>query len=124
MTAALKFISRFAIKKPPSLDTQNNQANEKAQIILATVQQIPFGQVSTYGQIARAAGLPGYARYVGSCLKNSPANTPWHRVINQQGKISFAAASEQYQQQKQRLESEGVAFHNDRINLKRYLWCP
>ncbi|MED6332399.1 MAG: MGMT family protein, partial [Pseudomonadota bacterium] len=33
------------------------------------VHKIPKGNVASYGQIAKLAGLPGYARYVGYTMK-------------------------------------------------------
>lgn len=88
------------------------------------VYQIPKGQVSSYGQVARLAGLPGYARYVGHVMKNLPAGTklPWHRVANSQGKLSFPIGSSEYQTQKRKLEAEGVVFVNGRFSLKKYGW--
>lgn len=120
MTAALKSTNGFAIKNP------TEQQIEKIQIILTTVGQVPSGKVATYGQIARAAGLPGHARYVGTCLKIHSPNLelPWHRVINQQGKISFRKGSEKYLRQKTLLEHEGVRINNERISLKQYQWQP
>ena len=37
--------------------------------IFAVIHQIPYGKVTTYGDIARFSGFPGYARHVGSYLK-------------------------------------------------------
>ena len=88
------------------------------------VYQIPKGKVSSYGQVANLAGLPGYARYVGHVMKNLPKGTklPWHRVANSQGKLSFEQGSTEYQTQKRRLEAEGVVFVNGRFSLKKYGW--
>ena len=88
------------------------------------VYQIPRGKVSSYGQVARLAGLPGYARYVGHVMKNLPEGTklPWHRVANSQGKLSFPQESREYQTQKKRLEAEGVLFVNGRFSLKKFGW--
>lgn len=92
------------------------------QIIWLTVSQIPVGKVMTYGQIAKACGYPGYARYVGTVLKKLPSDTdiPWHRVINAQGRISFPFDSEAYQKQLGRLMAEGVNVENGRIKLRHY----
>ena len=88
------------------------------------VHQIPKGKVSSYGQVARMAGLPGYARYVGHTMKNLPDGTklPWHRVANSQGKLSFPTGGSEYQKQKGRLEAEGVVFVNGRFSLKKFGW--
>jgi len=101
-----------------------NSALSNKEKIWQIVYQIPEGKVSSYGQVARLAGLPGYARYVGHVMKNLPAGTklPWHRVANSQGKLSFPQESREYQTQKKRLESEGVVFINGRFSLKKFGW--
>ncbi|MFK7793917.1 MAG: MGMT family protein [Gammaproteobacteria bacterium] len=92
------------------------------EIIWQIVAAIPKGKVCTYGQIARSAGYPSHARYVGSTLRNLPKNSrlPWHRVVNAQGKISFPPDSEAYNRQKSLLESEGVVFIDKKLSLKDY----
>ncbi len=54
------------------------------------VAQIPYGKVATYGQIALYLGHPRAARTVGWALHALPegTETPWHRVINSQGRVS------------------------------------
>ena len=94
---------------------------EKAkQEVWQIVNAIPSGNVATYGQIARLAGMPAKSRLVGTILRNLPPGSklPWHRVINSQGKISNPTP----QRQIERLESEGVVFLNGRISLKHYQW--
>ena len=92
--------------------------------IWQVVHQIPKGKVSSYGQVARLAGLPGYARYVGHVMKNLPNGTklPWHRVANSQGRLSFPQDSREYQTQKRRLEDEGIVFVNGRFSLQEFGW--
>lgn len=93
------------------------------------VRQIPYGKVATYGQIAQMlAAPPGIAfpeykafspRWVGDAMAACPNDVPWQRVINAQGKISDRPGA---QSQRQRLEEEGIAFVNDKIDLKIYQW--
>ena len=86
---------------------------------------IPFGNVATYGQLARLAGRPSSARWVGRTLKNLPKDSslPWHRVINAKGKISFPRMSRSYTRQKRRLESEGIEIDEyGALDLKRSQW--
>lgn len=92
--------------------------------IWLVVNQIPPGKVASYGQVAKLAQLPGYARYVGHVMKKLPADSklPWFRVANSQGKLSFPQDSAQYQRQKALLEAEGVVFINGRFSLKTYGW--
>ena len=95
--------------------------------IWQVVATIPTGRVSTYGDVARLAGLPGAARRVGKALRDLPPDTrvPWHRVINAQGRISIRSGSAGQYTQRDRLEAEGISFgsHN-RVDLKRYRWRP
>ncbi|MHC5112564.1 MAG: MGMT family protein, partial [Planctomycetota bacterium] len=84
------------------------------------------GRVTTYGDVAAMADLTRGARRVGRVLSQLPpaTNLPWHRVINASGRISLPTDSPGYQTQKERLESEGVAFINGRVSLGRYRWRP
>ncbi len=90
--------------------------------IWQVVHAIPAGRVATYGQVARLAGLPGYARYVGLVLKRLPSGSrlPWHRVVNARGRISFPFGSSQYCQQRALLEAEGVTFLKGRLPLQEF----
>lgn len=92
--------------------------------IWQVVHQIPAGKVASYGQVARLAELPGYARYVGYTMKMLPngSKLPWYRVVNSQGKISFPLDSAQYQTQKSHLENEGIVFINGRFSMRKYQW--
>lgn len=93
--------------------------------IFAVIHQIPKGKVSTYGEIAKMAGYPGYARHVGKALGNLPEGSklPWFRVINSQGKISQKGRD--LDRQKQKLEAEGVEVSEiGKIALRKYKWQP
>ncbi len=98
----------------------SNLKEEIWQIVAA----IPEGHVATYGQVARLAGYPSHARYVGTTLKNLPRGSrlPWHRVVNGKGQLSFALNSASWKKQKQLLEAEGVVFTGSGFSLKTYQW--
>lgn len=76
------------------------------------VRRIPAGMVVSYGDVARAIGLPGRARMVGWSLRRLPANTDvsWHRVVNRNGEISIVNPDHLPSEQRVRLEAEGNAF--------------
>lgn len=87
---------------------------------------IPSGQVSTYGEIARMAGLERRARQVGGIMSRLPQGTslPWHRVINASGRLSLPVGSHGHTEQRRRLQEEGVVFINGCASLRRYRWHP
>ena len=102
--------------KPRGRDS-NSEENPALQAIWDVIARIPRGSVSTYGDVARAAGLPGRARQTGYALKHAPdgMHLPWHRVVGAGGKISFPRGSSAHREQTRRLRGEGVAVNNGRI---------
>ena len=96
------------------------------QKIYAVVRQIPPGRVTTYGAVARLAGLPRQARLVGYALHALRAGSklPWHRVINAQGRLSLERSlTGAGTTQLIRLQREGViADASGRISLRRFGW--
>ena len=95
--------------------------------IWQVVTLIPPGKVSTYGDVARHAGLPGAARRVGRALRALPEDTriPWHRVINAQGKLVVPGGSTAQDRQRTRLEREGIRFRgNTVLDLRNCRWQP
>lgn len=92
------------------------------------VEGVPRGRVTTYGAVARAlSGGSGAARSVGWALHGLPADrvdrVPWWRVVNAQGRISTSCSIHSAEEQRARLEAEGVAFDaSGRIDLERFGW--
>ena len=78
---------------------------------------IPRGRASTYGAVARAAGLPGRARLTGFALRVAPEelNLPWHRVVGAGGRIVFPSGSRPHREQARRLRAEGVTVTAGRV---------
>lgn len=97
---------------------------DKETLIYTIIANIPAGFVASYGQVASLAGYPQNSRLVGRLLKQMPDDSviPWHRVVNSQGKISFPAGSDKYQEQRQKLLLEGVSFKNDKVNMRECRW--
>jgi methylated-DNA-protein-cysteine methyltransferase-like protein len=78
---------------------------------------IPRGQVFTYGDVARMAGLPGHARQVASALRHMPQelHLPWHRVLGAGGKIVFPRDSKSFREQARRLREDGVPVKDGKV---------
>jgi methylated-DNA-protein-cysteine methyltransferase related protein len=105
---------------PATSRGRSSAASERADALEAiwnVVCDIPRGCATTYGAVARAAGLPGRARLVGFALKVAPdeLNLPWHRVVGALGRIAFPRHSRQFREQTRRLRAEGVRIENGRV---------
>ncbi len=59
--------------------------------IVAAIRAVPAGMVATYGDVARAAGLPNGARQVARVLHtlSRSLDLPWHRVLRADGSIAL-----------------------------------
>ncbi len=92
------------------------------QVIYTLVQAVPFGQVTTYGQIARLAGCG--ARQVGYAMATVKVpDIPWHRVVNSRGAVSARSVGAPDPEQRRRLEEEGVLFDIfGRVDLAVFQW--
>ncbi len=57
--------------------------------VLKLIRTIPYGEVRSYGQVARAAGCPQGARAVGGVMRanRTPLIIPCHRVIASDGSL-------------------------------------
>jgi methylated-DNA-protein-cysteine methyltransferase-like protein len=80
---------------------------------------IPAGKVSTYGDVAAAAGYPRYHRAVARLLRTDPVDQlPWHRVVGAGGEIKLPGVAAQ--EQRLRLRLEGVQFKGKRVDMDRF----
>lgn len=86
--------------------------------------RVPAGRVTTYGDLARMAGYPGYARQVGKLLADLPEDSrlPWHRVVTASRMLS-RRGTEAAALQKQLLRAEDVRLSGDRVD-GAHLWAP
>ena len=91
--------------------------------IFFAISEIPYGKVSTYGEISQLVGANN-PRIVGYALSSLQSNTivPWHRVVNRFGMISRRERDSEINQ-RVLLESEGVEFSSsNQIDLSKYFW--
>jgi methylated-DNA-protein-cysteine methyltransferase-like protein len=93
-----------------------DQSSKRRIRIEAAIRRIPQGKVSTYGAVARAAGLPGAARLVAQELHRG-FGLPWQRVLGASGEIKLRGDSAI--EQRLRLEAEGVHFRGRRVDMKQ-----
>jgi methylated-DNA-protein-cysteine methyltransferase-like protein len=107
----------FPLRKERPRRRLGHEENPALQAIWDVIARIPVGTATTYGDVARAAGLPGRARQAGYALRNMPdgMHLPWHRVVGAGGKIAFPARSKSHREQVMLLRSEGVEVKNGRV---------
>lgn len=77
------------------------------------VASVPPGRVTTYGDIAAAAGL-STPRTVGWIMRTDSADLPWHRVIGASGRPSAHLATRQLAL----LAAEGVPVVDGRVRMR------
>jgi methylated-DNA-protein-cysteine methyltransferase-like protein len=90
--------------------------------IIGAIKAIPPGKVSSYRDIALAAGLFNGARQVVRVLHSMSRTQelPWHRVIRADGRIALPPGGGK-ELQMALLRSEGVAVSDaGRVDLGRY----
>ena len=100
--------------------------------VYAVVRKIKPGCVATYGEIALLVGKPGAARAVGNALHVNPYEwgsrevprelwVPCHRVVAADGSLARNFGFGGCEEQKMRLEAEGVEVTEEMKVVKDYL---
>ena len=99
--------------------SQSDQPAKMRLRIENVIRSIPRGRVSTYGAVARAAGLAGGARLVARVLHRG-YGLPWQRVLGAGGEIKLRGDSAL--EQRFRLEAEGVRFRGRKADMQACEW--
>jgi len=97
---------------------------EYAELVLACVERIPRGRVTTYGAIAEVVGAQlggGGPRQVGSVMATYGGPVPWWRVVRADGSLP---ASHQDEARQAYLEEGTPLRASGRIDLDRAFWRP
>lgn len=93
------------------------------QQVYALVDEVPKGEVASYGMIASL--LPGVGpRQVGRALSHMPndVKSPWHRIVQSSGAIAPRPGGSG-SRQRDMLKAEGVAFHkNGCVDWANHRW--
>lgn len=98
-------------------------AEEYVEAVLAIVERIPWGRVTTYGAIADALfdEYGGCPRQVGSVMARHGGPVPWWRVVRADGTLPPShgeEAREAYLEEATPLRPGGA------VDLRRALWLP
>jgi methylated-DNA-[protein]-cysteine S-methyltransferase len=94
--------------------------------IYAKLRHVPKGKVTTYKDLARAAGTRAY-RVVGTAMNKNPygfsdgGDVPCHRVVKSNGEVGgFASGT---QNKIKILKKEGIPIKNGKVeNFENYLY--
>jgi len=99
-------------------------AERRAAAIIAVVERIPRGCVTTYGSVAARAGLPRQARLGGEVRASLPprSTVPRQRVVAAGGRIAFPEGSPSRVRQVRLLRAEGIDAKRGRVDLARHGW--
>lgn len=91
--------------------TQKEIANRVYKRLL----EVPKGQVTTYGELARAVGLENGQRLIGRIMNQNPypGIVPCHRVVMSSGKVGGYAHGSQVKAAM--LKGEGVEVRDGKI---------
>lgn len=88
--------------------------------VLAIVEQIPRGRVTTYGAIADALGRFG-ARRVGNVMATHGGGVPWWRVVRADGSLPPSHQDEA----RQTYLAEGTPLRpSGNVDLRAAFWLP
>jgi methylated-DNA-protein-cysteine methyltransferase related protein len=86
---------------------------ERARDVLRRARSVPAGFVTTYGDLCPAA-----PRFAGAVLARcEDPDVPWQRIVRADGTLARGV------RQRRLLESEGVPFTGERVDM-RAAWVP
>ena len=86
--------------------------------------QVPYGKVTTYGDLAGLAGHANASRIVGGIAHYGNSDLPWHRLVNRFGGLASGFHGGREAQQ-ELLRQEGVACTNFVVNnFEELRWRP
>lgn len=99
----------------------NTNFRERVESLMA---EVPYGRVTTYGDIAALAGSPTAAQIVGSIAHYGNPDLPWHRLVNRFGGLA-AGFHGGREIQAQLLAAEGVSCTSHIVDAFEELrWRP
>jgi methylated-DNA-[protein]-cysteine S-methyltransferase len=87
--------------------------------VWALIDRIPFGQTTTYGEMARELGDPMLAREVGAAVGRNPLSivVPCHRVVGKDGKLTGYAGGLERKRFLLELEGAGARVEAEQLQL-------
>lgn len=89
LAAVVEGLDAYFAGRPPVLPPLDLRGTPFQLVVWEALRAIPFGEVRTYGEIARQVGLAGAARAVGAANGQNPVAilVPCHRVVAAGGRL-------------------------------------
>lgn len=91
-----------------------SELSEFVEQVLDVVDQIPRGQVMSYGEVADVLGV-GAARQVGTVMRKYGYRVPWWRVVRSDGSITSPLMVEAATH----WEAEGTPMRGGKVDMSR-----
>ena len=89
--------------------------------VLEAVEDIPYGKVMGYKDVACKIGYPNHARHVGFVLSATfEEDLPWWRVIRSDGSIALKGDPIRGPIQIQKLKGENISFRNGKVEISQF----
>lgn len=87
--------------------------------VYSLLKRIPKGKVTTYGELAKAAGL--HPRTVGMLMRKNkdPVNIPCYKVVRSDGYVGGYSSG--IRKKIKLLTRNGIKIENGKINLEKHL---
>lgn len=89
---------------------------EFEELVCDYLKLIPFGRVTTIGEVARISGRPNSTKKVSQIIKENESSFAWYRVVKTDG--SFWDGKRR--KQKENLLNEGVICEGNKVDLQTY----
>ncbi|MDT3696896.1 MAG: MGMT family protein [Ignavibacterium sp.] len=114
------------MKKKKKLTQKKDQTHKDFfNKVYKITKKIPYGKVTTYGDIAEACGIRSAARTVGWALNGCASDIPAHRVVNRYGALTGKFHFGDPNLMEELLRSEGIEFDEKGcVRLDKHLWKP
>lgn len=120
----MKLNKKIKEKSKKNKKVQTNKQDFFKKVYKIT-KKIPYGKVSTYGDIAEACGIRSSARTVGWALNGCGPDIPAHRVVNRFGALTGKVHFGDPNLMEELLRNEGVEFDDKGcVRLDKHLWIP
>jgi methylated-DNA-protein-cysteine methyltransferase-like protein len=93
-----------------------------AEKIIQAVNQIPYGKVSSFGEVGKSIGVSGFivGRILTSMSQDDWHKLPWQRVVNKSGYVSSLKLGYKGLLQIELLKKEGIIVVDGIVNMGKF----